>query len=152
MFKNTCTFLQLKIVKSVSHVWLCNHTVCSTPGLPVLHHLLEFPQTRVHWVSDAIQPSHPLSSPSPLSLQSSSMWVFSNESGFCIRWTKYWSFNFSISLPMNIQDWFPLGCTGWISLWSKGISRVFSNTKFKSINSSMLSFPYRPTLTPIHNY
>ena len=52
--------------------------------------------------------------------------VFSNESAPCIRWPKYWSFSFNI-LPMNIQDWFPLGWTGWISLQSKGLSRVFSN-------------------------
>ena len=54
-------------------------------------------------------------------------------------------------LPMNIQDWFPLGWTGWISLQSKGLSRIFSNTTFKSINSSMLSFLYGPTLTSIHD-
>ena len=51
--------------------------------------------------------------------------VFSNESALCIRWPKYWSFSFNISLPVNTQDWFPLG---WISLQSKGLSRVFSNT------------------------
>ena len=55
-------------------------------------------------------------------------------------------------LPMNIQDWFPLGWTGWISLQPKGLSRVFSNTTFKSLNSSMLSFLYGPTLTSIHDY
>ena len=55
-------------------------------------------------------------------------------------------------LPMNIQDWFPLGWTGWISLQSKGLSRVFSNTQFKSINSSALSFLYSSTLTSIHVY
>ena len=54
--------------------------------------------------------------------------VFSNESGICIRWLKYWSVSFSISPSMNIQNWFPLGWTGWISLQSKGLSRVFSNT------------------------
>ena len=54
--------------------------------------------------------------------------VFSNESVLHIRWPKYWSFSFSIILPMNIQDWFPLGWTGWISLQTKGLSRVFSNT------------------------
>ena len=52
-------------------------------------------------------------------------------------------------LPMNIQDWFPLGWTGWISLQSKGLSRVFSNTTVKSINSSVISFLYSPTLTSI---
>ena len=55
-------------------------------------------------------------------------------------------------LPMNTQDWSPLGWTGWISLQSKGLSRVFSNTKFKSINSSALSFLYSPTLTSIPDY
>ena len=53
---------------------------------------------------------------------------FWKESILCIRWPKYWSFSFSIVLPMNTQDWFPLGWTGWISLQSKGLSRVFSNT------------------------
>ena len=55
-------------------------------------------------------------------------------------------------LPMNIQDWFPLGLTGWISLQFKGLSRVFSNTIVQNINSSALSFPYSPTLTSIHDY
>ena len=55
-------------------------------------------------------------------------------------------------LPVNIQDLFPLGLTCWISLQSKGLSRVFSNTKFKSISSSALSFLYGPTLTSIHDY
>ena len=71
---------------------------CSTPGLPVHHQRLELAQTHVHWVSDTIQPSHPLSSPLPsvfLSIR-----VFSNESVLHIRWPKYWSFNISIS-PSN---------------------------------------------------
>ena len=55
-------------------------------------------------------------------------------------------------LPMNVQDWFPLGWTGWISLLSKGLSRVFSTPQFKSINSWALSFLYSPTLTSIHDY
>ena len=55
-------------------------------------------------------------------------------------------------LPMKTQDWSPLGSTGWISLQSKGLSRVFSNTTFKSINSSVLSFLYSPTLSSIHDY
>ena len=54
--------------------------------------------------------------------------VFSSESALCIRWPKYWSFSFNIVLPMNTQDWSPLGWTGWISLQSKRLSRVFSNT------------------------
>ena len=58
----------------------------------------------------------------------------------------------ALVLPMNIQDWFPLGLTGLISLQSKGLSRVFTNTQFKSNNSSVLSFLYSPTLTSIHDY
>ena len=55
-------------------------------------------------------------------------------------------------LPMNIQDWFPLGWTGWISLLAKGLSRVFPNTTVQSINSLALSFLYSPTLTSIHDH
>ena len=79
---------------------LCNPTDCSTPGLPVLHYLLEFAQTHVRWVSDAIQPSRPLSPPSPPAFNLSQCHVFSNESALHIRWPKYWSFSFSIS-PSN---------------------------------------------------
>ena len=73
---------------------------CITPGLPVHHQLLEFTQTHVHWVGDAIQPSHPLLSPSPPVFNLSNITVFSNDSVLCIRWPKYWSFGFSIS-PSN---------------------------------------------------
>jgi len=100
----------------------------TTLGLSVRSQLLEFAQTHLHWVSDAINHlirCHPLLLPPSIF---PSIRVFSNESVLCIRWPKYWSFNFSIVLPMNIQDWFPLGWTGWISLQSKALSRVFSNT------------------------
>ena len=70
----------------------------SMPGLPVHHQLLEFTKTHVHWVGDAIQPSHPLSSPSPPALNLSQDKFFSNESTLHIGWPKYWSFSFSISL------------------------------------------------------
>ena len=89
--------------------------------LPKLAH------THVRWVGDAIQPSHPLSFPSLPAFNLSQyqrlfQWVLH------IRWPKYWSFSFTSVLAMNIQDWFPLGLTGWISLQSKGLSRVFSST------------------------
>ena len=79
---------------------LCNPMNCSTPGLPVHHQLPGFIQTHVHRVSDAIQPSHPLSSPLLLPPIPASIRVFSNESTLHIRWPKYWSFSFSIS-PSN---------------------------------------------------
>ena len=84
-------------VQLLSGVRLCDPMNCSTPGLPVLHYLLEPTQTHVHWVSDAIQSSHPLSSPFLPPSIFPSIRVFSNESVLCIRWPKYWSFSFSIS-------------------------------------------------------
>ena len=80
-----------------------------------------------------------------------SITVFSNDSVLRIRSLKCWSFRFSNSLS-NEYSGFPLGWTVLISLQSKGLSRVFSNTTVQSINSSVLSFLYSPTLTCIHNY
>ena len=79
---------------------LCDPMDHSTLGLPVYHQLPEFTQVHVRRVSDAIQPSHPLSSPSPPAPNPSQHQVFSNESALHIRQPKYWSFNFSIS-PSN---------------------------------------------------
>ena len=79
---------------------LCNPMDCTTPGFPVHHQLPEFTQTHVHRVGDAIQPSHPLSSPLLLPSIFPSIRVFSNESALCIRWPKYWNFSFNIS-PSN---------------------------------------------------
>ena len=76
----------------------CDPMDCSTPGLPVHHQLPELAQTHIHRGGDAIQPSHPLSSLSPPAFNLSQHWVFSSESVLCIRWPKYWSFRFSISL------------------------------------------------------
>ena len=79
---------------------LCDPMSHSTPGLPVHHHLPEFTQTHIHRVRDAIQPSHPQSSPSPPAPIRTSIRVFSNESTLFMRWPKYWRFSFSIS-PSN---------------------------------------------------
>ena len=79
---------------------LCDPMNRSTPGLPVHHQLPESTHTHVHRVGDAIQPSHPLLSPSPLPSVFPSIRVFSNESALRMRWPKYWSFSFSIS-PSN---------------------------------------------------
>jgi len=73
---------------------------CSMPSFPVHHQLPELTQTHVHRVGDAIQPSHPLLSPSPPAFNISQHRVFSSESALLIRWPKYWSFSFSIS-PSN---------------------------------------------------
>ena len=78
--------------------------------------------------SDAIQPSHPLSSPSPPAFNLSQHQVFSNESALRIRWPKYWSFSFSISPSNEHPGLISFRMDGWINLQSKGLSRVFSNT------------------------
>ena len=107
---------------------LCDPMNHSTPGLPVHHQLPEFTQTHLHWVSDTIQPSHPVVpfSPCPQSFPASGSFQMSQP----VAWGSQ-SIGVSVStsvLPMNPQDWSPLGWTGWNSLQSKGLSRVFSNT------------------------
>ena len=94
---------------------LCDSMNCSTPGLPVHYQLPEFTQTHVHRVSDAIQPSHPLSSSSPPAPVPPSIKVFSNESTLPMRWPKYCSFIFSIITSKEIpglisfrMDWLDL--------------------------------------------
>ena len=107
---------------------LCNPMDCSMPGLPVHHQLLELAQTHVHWVGDAIQLSHPCR---PLLLLPSifpSIRVFFNESVFTSGGQSIGGSASASFLPMNIQDWFPLGLTGLISLQFKELSRIFSNT------------------------
>ena len=79
---------------------LCDPMDCSTPGFPVHHQLLELAQAHVHWVDDAIQPSHPLLSPSPPAFNLSEHQGLFQGSVLCIRWPKCWSFNFSIK-PSN---------------------------------------------------
>ena len=94
---------------------LCNPRDCRTPGFPVHHQLLEFAQTHVHWVGDAIQPSHPLLILLLLPSIFPSIRVFPNESALHIRWPEYWSFSFSISSSNEClglisfrMDWFDL--------------------------------------------
>ena len=107
----------------------CNPMDCSMPGLPVHHQLLKFAQTHVHQVGDAIQPSHPLSSSSPPAFNLSQYQGLFQGVSSSHQVAKVLRVSPSASvLPMNIQDQFPLRLTGLISLQSKGLSRVFSNT------------------------
>ena len=94
-----CVYVCMYCCCSVTKLYLtlCDPMVGSTPGFPVLHCLLAFAQTHVHWVSAAIQSSCPLSSPSPPAFNLSRIRIFSNEKALCIQWQKYWSFSFSIS-------------------------------------------------------
>ena len=100
----------------------------STPGFPVLHYLPESAKTHMHWVGDTIQPSYPLLTPSPPTLNLSQhqglfQWVSSSHKVAKVLELQPQSSVF----PMRIKDWFPLGLTGLISLLSKGLSRIFSN-------------------------
>ena len=131
--KSICLYVSLEfVISSVqfssvaqSYLTLFDPMDCSMPGFPVHHQLPQLAQTHVHKVSDAIQPSHPLSSPSPVSIFPS-IRVFPVTHFFASGGQ---SIGVSASvLSMNIQDWFPLGWTGWISWQSKGLSRAFSNT------------------------
>ena len=116
---------------------LCDPMDCKTPGFPVHHQFLEPTQTHVHRVGDAIQPSHPLSSPSPPASNLLLLLpppIFPSIRCFPMSWF-FTSGGQSIGVsasssvfPMNIQDWFSLGLTSLISLQSKGLLRVFSNT------------------------
>ena len=123
---------------------LCDPMNCSTPGLPVHHQLPEFTQTHVHRVSDAIQPSHPQSSPSPPTPnpsqhQSLFQWVNSAWGGQSTRVSALASV-----LPVNTQDWSP--CS------PRDSQESFPTPQFKSINSSALSLLHSPTLTSIHDH
>ena len=126
----------------LNRIQLCDPMDCSTSGFPFHHQLPEFTQTHVHRVGDAIQQSHPLSFPSPTfnlsQHQGLFQWVSSSH-----QVAKVLGVSASASvLPMNIQYWFPLRWTSWISLQSKGLSRVFSNTTVQKHrkHSSVLRF------------
>ena len=120
---------------------LCDPMDCTMPGFSVLHYLPEFAQTHVHWVGDAIQSTNPLLSPSPASR--------SQHQGL-LQWVGPSSSSASV-LPMNIQDWFPLGLTGLISLESKELSWVFSNTTVQN-HQFFSSYPSLQSNSYIHTW
>ena len=131
---------------------LCDPINRNTAGLPVHHQLPEFTQTHVHRVGDAIQPSHPLSSPSPVP-NPSSIRVFSNESTLHIRWPKYWSFIFSIS-PSNEHpglisfrvDWLDLlAVQGTLKSLLQHHSSKASILRCSTFFTVQLSHPYMTT-------
>ena len=120
---------QFSSVQALSHVWLCVLMHCSTPGLPVYHQFREFTQTHVHWVRWC----HPTISSSSIPFCSCLQSFPASGSFQMIQLVASGGQSIRVSastsvLLMNIQDWSPLGWTGWISLQSKGLSRVFSNT------------------------
>ena len=141
--QGTTQALDLKLVQfSVVSSSLQSHGLQPTRLLCPSLSFREFAQTPVHWGCDAMQPSHPLSPPSPLSSFSPSIRVFSNESGLRISWPKYWSFSI---LPSNEYS----GLTGLISFLFEGLLQA---PKFKCIDSLVLSLLYGSILTSINDY
>ena len=131
---------------------LCNPMNCNTPGLPVHHQLPESTQTMS---IESVMPSNHLIFCFSLILLCSvfpSIRVFSMSHFFASGGQSIGASASASVLPMNTQDSSPLGWTGWISLQSKGLSRVFSNTTVQSINSLAFSFLYSPTLTFIQDH
>ena len=133
----------LKCCSVPGHVWLCDPMDCSTPGFSVPHHLLEFAQVHVHWISDAIQPSLSVSiffclQPFPASGSFPVSQLFASGGQ---------SIGASVPvLAMSIQIWFPLRLTGFISLLSKGLSRVFSRTTVQNHKFFSQFFIAQPSL------
>ena len=125
----------------------CDPMNRSTPGLPVPHQLLEFTQTHVHRVCDAIQPSHPHSSPSPPAPNPSQHQSLSNESTLLMRWPKYWSFSFSIIPSKEIpglisfrMDWLDLlAAQGTLKSLLQHHSSILRRSAFFTVQ---LSHPY----------
>ena len=142
-----CSVTQLRLT-------LCNLVECSRPDFPVLHHLLKLAQIHVHWISNIIQLSHPLSPPSPPAFSLSHhqgfffpmSWLFTSDSQSI-------GASASVSvLPISIQGWFPLRLTGLIFLQLRDSQESFPAPQFESTDSSALSLPYGPTLTSVHDY
>ena len=156
IYVHTCAFIHIHLF--IKHrfssvvqlcLTLCDPMDCSMPGLPVQHQLPEFTQTQVHWVGDAIQPSHPLLSPSPPAFNLSQnqglfQWVSPSHQVAKVL-------EFQLQHQSSQSIWFPWGWTGWISLLSKGLSRVFWTWQFKSISSLVLSFLYSSTFMSIYD-
>ena len=144
MFINCCSITQL-------YLTLCDPMDCSMPGFPILHYLLEFAQTHVHWTGDAIQPSHPLLSLSPPSFNLSQHQDLFQRVGFWhqvarVLELQHQSFQwiFRVDFFEDWLVWFPC---------SPGDSQEYSPApQFESIHSSVLNLLYGPTLTSVHVY
>ena len=129
----------------------CEPMDCSMTDLPVHHQLPEFPQTHVHWVGDAIQPSHPLSCPSPPALNLSQHQGLFKESAVHIRWPKYWSFSLNIS-PSNEHSGLISFRMDWPDLLTVQ-GTLESLLQYHNLKASVLwGSVISPTLTSIHDY
>ena len=143
--------LVIVVVQLLSCVQLCDPKECSPPGSPVLHYLQEFAQIHVHWVSDAIQPSHPLPLPSPFAFSLSQnqghfQWVGSFHQVTKVLELQYQSFQWILRVNF-LWDWLvgSLCCP-------RDPQEFCPAPQFKSISSSILILLYGPTLLSIHDY
>ena len=145
---------QFSSVSSVAQLCLalCDPMDCSTPSLPVHHQLPELAQAHVHRVGDAIQPSHPLLSPSPPAFNLSQNQGLFQWVSFYIRWPKYRSFNFSISPSNEYSGLIPIRIDWFWSPCLRDSQESSPTPQFKRINSSALRFLHSPTLTSIHDH
>ena len=152
-FENVLSLIQFSSVAQLRPT-LCDPMDCSTPGFPVHHKLPEFTQTYIHWVGDAIQPSHPLSPPSPPAFSLSQHQGIFPMSQFFTSGGQTIGVSASASvLPMNTHSGLISFRMDWLDLLVlQGIRQESSPTpQFKSINSLVLSFLYSPTFTSIHD-
>ena len=149
--KNWGRFLSVQFSSvAQSYPTLCDPMNCSTPGLPVHHQLPEFTQTHVHQVSDAIQPSLRLSSPSPPAPNPSQHQSFPVSQLFTWGGPSTGVSALASFFPKNTQDWSPSEWTGWISLQSKGLSLLQHHSSKASILRHSAFFS--PTLPSIHDH
>ena len=153
MYRQICISTSIFSSLAQSCLTLCNPMDCSTLGLPVHHWLLESTQIHVYLIGDAVQPSHPLSFPSPPALNLSQHQVFSNESVLHVRWPNYWSFSFSI-IPTNVysglisfrMDWLDLlAIQGTLKSLLQHHSSKASILQHSAFFIVQLSHPYRTT-------
>ena len=135
------------VVQDILHIILCTPWTI-TQGFPVLHYLLGFALTHVHWVNDTIKPAHPLLHPSSPALSLSCIRVFSNESALCTRVKNIGASASASVLPMNIQGCFPVGLTALFSLPLR--DWIFSNTTIQK--HQIFGLLYGSILTSIHDY
>ena len=139
----------LVVVQTLSCVWICDPIECSTPVFPVLYYLSEFAQTHVHWVSDAIQPFHPVI---PFSICPQSFPASGSFSMTQLFVSGGQSIGASASvLPMNIQGWYLTGLV-WSPCCPRDSQESSPAPQIESINSSAHSLLYGPTLTAVDDY
>ena len=141
----------LSSVQLLSCVWLFGNPMdCSTLGFPVLYHLPKLAQTHIYWISDAIQPSHPLLSPSPPAFNLSQHQGLFQWVGSLYQVPEYWSVSFSIS-PSNEYSALISFKIDWSPCCPRDSQESSPTPQFKSINFLAFSFLYGPTLTSIHD-